>query len=98
MDLIAELHRSNLDSKVVSMLLAKLEQSQQEARRRKALSEQSERDAIELKRLAERVQRDAAYIKVADTKIAALTLELAHHKRIRFSNRAVGIWSRSVKT
>jgi transposase len=88
MDLIAELHRSNLDSKVVSMLLAKLEQSQQEARRLKARSEQSERDAIELKRLAERVQRDAAYIKVADTKIAALTLELAHHKRIRFANKS----------
>ena len=74
MDLIAELHRSNLDPNVVSTLLAKLNQSQI--------------DAIELQQLSARVERDAAYIKAADTKIAALTLELAHHKRIRFANKS----------
>ena len=74
MDLIAELHRSNLDPEVVSMLLAKLNQSQQ--------------DAIDIQQLGARVERDAAYIKAADTKIAALTLELAHHKRMRFANKS----------
>ncbi|MBA2704756.1 MAG: IS66 family transposase [Blastocatellia bacterium] len=56
------------------MLLAKLEQSQQ--------------DALEVQQLSARVQRDAAYIKAADTKIAALTLELAHHRRLRFANKS----------
>jgi transposase len=74
MDLIAELHRCNLDSKVVSMLLAKLDRG--------------EKDALEVHHLNARVERDAAYIKVADTKIAALTLELAHHKRLRFANKS----------
>lgn len=74
MDLIAELHRSNLDPSIVSTLLSKLNQSQQ--------------DAIDIQQLSARVERDAAYIKAADTKIAALTLELAHHKRIRFANKS----------
>jgi transposase len=74
MDLIAQLHRSNLDPQTVSTLLAKLEQSEEQAQQIKALSEQ--------------VERDARYIKVADTKIAALTLELAHHRRIRFANKS----------
>lgn len=33
-------------------------------------------------------QRDAATIKAANLKIQALTLELAHHRRIRFGNRS----------
>ena len=74
MDLIAELHRSNLDSSIVSTLLSTLNQSQQ--------------DAIDIQQLSARVERDAIYIKAADTKIAALTLELAHHKRIRFANKS----------
>lgn len=74
MNWMAKLQRSNLDPNVVSMLLARLEQSDQ--------------DAIELKQLSKRTQHDAAYIKAADLKIAALTLELAHHKRIHFANKS----------
>src|SRR5687768_9715859 len=32
--------------------------------------------------------RDAACLQAADLKIAALTLELAHHKRLRFANKS----------
>jgi transposase len=88
MDLIAELHRSNLDAKVVAMLSANFIKNQQDVEQLKQLREQSERDVAELKQLSARVERDAAYIKAADTKIAALTLELAHHKRIRFANKS----------
>ena len=38
--------------------------------------------------LLERVQKDAAKLPYKDLKIAALTLELAHHKRIRFANQS----------
>ena len=71
---MAKLQHSNLDPNVVSMLLARLEQSDQ--------------DAIELKQLSKRTQHDAAYIKAADLKIAALTLELAHDKRIASPTKA----------
>jgi transposase len=74
MDLIAELHRSNLDTEVIAMLSASLIKNQQ--------------DVEQLRQLSARVERDAAYIKAADTKIAALTLELAHHRRIRFANKS----------
>ena len=74
MNLIAELQHSNLDPSVVSMVLARLKQSDQ--------------DAIELKQLNERINQDSAYIKAANLKIAALTLELAHRKRIQFSNKS----------
>ena len=36
----------------------------------------------------QQAQRDAAELKLAQLKIAALTLELAHHKRIRFANKS----------
>ena len=100
MNLIAELHRSNLDPQVVSMLATRLprrgqvKQSEHDAVQLQRLSEQTERDAVALKQLSERTQRDAAYIKTADLTIAALTLlvpcsgELAHHKRIRFANKS----------
>jgi transposase len=88
MDLIAELHRSNLDSEVIAMLSARLNKNQHDVEQLRQLREQSERDIAELKQLSARVERDAAYIKAADTKIAALTLELAHHKRIRFANKS----------
>jgi len=74
MDLIAELHRAKLDPQLASMLAAKLKRG--------------EEDAAAIKQLSARVERDAAYIKAADTKIAALTLELAHHKRMRFANKS----------
>jgi transposase len=88
MDLIAELHRSNLDTEVIAMLSASLIKNQQDVEQLRQLREQSEREVAELKQLSARVERDAAYIKAADTKIAALTLELAHHKRIRFANKS----------
>jgi transposase len=34
--------------------------------------------------LADQAQKDAAQLKLANLKIAALTLELAHHKRMKF--------------
>ena len=74
MNLIAELQHSNLDPNVVSMVLARLKQSDQ--------------DAIELKQLNERINQDSAYIKAAHLKIAALTLELAHRKRIQFGSKS----------
>lgn len=37
---------------------------------------------------AQIVAQQAAQLKAADIKIAALTLELAHHKRIRFANKS----------
>ena len=79
MNLIAQLQRSNLNPKAVSVLLATLEQHQQAAT-------QLQQRSDELAQLNVRVQRNAAYIKAADTKIAALTLELAHHRRLRFAN------------
>ena len=102
MDLIAELHRVNLDPTLRSMLAARLKQSEHDAVQLQRLSKQTEVDAVELKRLSERTQRDAvelkqltarvhqdsAYIKTADLTIAALTLELAHHRRIRFANKS----------
>ena len=81
MDLIAQLQRSNLNPKAVSVLLATLEQHQLAAT-------QLQQRSDELAQLNVRVQRDAAYIKAADTKIAALTLELAHHRRLRFANKS----------
>ena len=74
MNLMAELQRSNLDPQVVSMLSALVNQSQQ--------------DTQQLQQFSERIERDAAYIKTADLTIAALTLELAHHRRIRFANKS----------
>jgi transposase len=74
MDLIAQLQRSNLDPQVVSTLLAQLAHSEQQAQ--------------QIKTLGEQIERKSAYIKLADTKIAALTLELAHHKRMRFANKS----------
>ena len=102
MNLIAELHRSTLDPTLRSMLVARLEQSEDDAVQVKRLSEQTEVDAIELQQLGERIQRDdqqlkqfsdriehdAAYIKSANLKIAALTLELAHRKRIHFGSKS----------
>ncbi len=102
MNLIAELHRVKLDPTLRSLLAARLKQSEDDAAQLKRLSKQSEIDAIELKQLNERTQHDAielkqlnerinqdsAYIKAANLKIAALTLELAHNKRIHFGSKS----------
>ena len=102
MNLIAELHRVKLDPTLRSLLAARLKQSEDDAAQLKRLSEQSEIDALELKQLNERTQHDAvelkqlnerinqdsAYIKAANLKIAALTLELAHRKRIQFGSKS----------
>ena len=81
MDFIAQLRDSNLDRELVSRLLQTLESSVQTAA-------QLERQREQIEQLHARVERDASYIKAADTKIAALTLELAHHKRIRFAYKS----------
>src|ERR1035438_4619072 len=78
MDLAAEIARFNPDPALLQWLAAQFENAQQE---RGFLSRQlAERDA-ELDR-----QRDE--LKNADLKIQALTLELAHHRRIRFGNKS----------
>lgn len=41
-----------------------------------------------VQKLADQAQKDAATIQQADLKIAALTLELAYHKRLRFANKS----------
>jgi transposase len=41
-----------------------------------------------IKQLTEQAQRDATRLKLAELKIQALTLELAHHKRIRFAKKS----------
>jgi transposase len=81
MDVIAQLHEADLDPKLLSLLRAKLDQGEQAASQL-----QYQREQIE--QFNARAERDAAYIKAADTKIAALTLELAHHKRLRFAKKS----------
>ena len=41
-----------------------------------------------VQKLLDQTQKDAAELQYKDLKIAALTLELAHHKRIRFANQS----------
>ena len=41
-----------------------------------------------VQKLLDRTQKDAAELRHKDLKIAALTLELAHHRRIRFANKS----------
>lgn len=48
--------------------------------------ETAQRELLEC--LLEQTRRDAATIKAANLKIQALTLELAHHRRIRFGNKS----------
>ena len=88
MNLIAELQHSNLDPALRSMLVARLKQSEDDAIELQQLSERIRQDDQQLQKFSERAERDSAYIKAADLKIAALTLELAHRKRIQFSNKS----------
>ena len=88
MNLIAELQHSNLDPSVVSTLLARLKQSDQDAIEFKQLSERIQRGDQQIKQFSDRIERDAAYIKAANLKIAALTLELAQRKRIQFGSKS----------
>ena len=81
MDLIAQLQQSNLDPHILSMLSTLINQGAQH-------QQQNEQQTAQIQRLAAQTAHDAAYIKAADVKIAALTLELAHHKRMRFAQRS----------
>lgn len=74
MDLLTELAALNLDPALAQSLSATLDKARHDAK----LVEQ----------LTEQAARDAARIRTADIKIAALTLELAHHKRIRFAHKS----------
>ena len=81
MDLTAQLARFNLDPALAEFLTHTLEQAQDSARQVAQLTEQTQRDA-------QRIQADAQRIKAADIKIASLTYELAHYKRVRFANKS----------
>jgi transposase len=48
-------------------------------------AEQIKKDAVQIKKDAEQIARQRTEIHCKETKIAALTLELAHHKRLRFA-------------
>lgn len=74
MDLLTELAALNLDPALAQSLSATLDKARHDAK----LVEQ----------LTEQAARDAARIRTADIKIAALTLELAHHKRLRFAHKS----------
>ena len=69
MDLIAELHRVNLDPTLRSMLAARLKQSEHDAVQLPRLSKQTEVDAVELKQLSERTQRDAVALKQLNERV-----------------------------
>lgn len=74
MDLLTELARLHPDPDLAQRLSAALEKARH--------------DGELVRQLNERIERDAARLQAADLKIAALTLELAHHKRLRFANKS----------
>jgi hypothetical protein len=74
MDDLAEIICSNLDPVLAQRVQAKLQQ----------LSEHNQQLLQQAQQLTAQTQQDAAALKLAHAKIQALTLELAHHKRIRF--------------
>jgi transposase len=74
MDLVAELARFNPDPALMASLSAALLQAQT--------------DAEEIARQRAELVRQRTELHAKDIKIQALTLELAHHKRIRFANKS----------
>lgn len=81
MELLTELAALNLEPGLAQSLSAALTRAQHDAALVVQLTEQAAQNA-------QRIARDAERIRAADIKIAALTLELAHHKRIRFANKS----------
>ena len=74
MEDFAELAGLNLDPVLAQRVQAKLQQ----------LSEYNQQLLQQTQQLTIQTQQDAAALKLANAKIQALTLELAHHKRLRF--------------
>ena len=88
MDLTAQLARFNPDPALAEFLINTLQQAQDSARQVAQLTEQTQRDAQRIQANEQRIQADAQRIREADIKIAALTYELAHYKRVRFANKS----------
>ena len=80
MDFAAELARANLDPDLLNSLLERFQQAQRDAE-----EVARQRLAIQVRDQALHAQSQALHNK--DLKIQALTLELAHHKRIRFGTK-----------
>ena len=77
MDLAAELVRFNPDPALANRIAGTVQ----------TLLDQAQKDAAEATRLAEQITRRDSELRFAQTKIQALTLELAHLRRMRF-----GVW------
>lgn len=77
MDLATELARFNPDPALANWITGAVQ----------TLVDQAQKDAAEVTRLAEQITRRDSELRFAQTKIQALTLELAHLRRMRF-----GVW------
>ena len=78
MDLAAELVRFNPDPALANWIAGTVQ----------TLLDQAQKDAAEATRLAEQITRRDSELRFAQTKIQALTLELAHLRRMRFGVRS----------
>ena len=78
MDLAAELVRFNPDPALANWIAGTVQ----------TLLDQAQKDAAEATRLAEQIMRRDSELRFAQTKIQALTLELAHLRRMRFGVRS----------
>ena len=78
MDLAAELARFNPDPALANWITGAVQ----------TLVDQAQKDAAEATRLAEQITRRDSELRFAQTKIQALTLELAHLRRMRFDVRS----------
>jgi transposase len=78
MDLAAELARFNPDPALANWIAGAVQ----------TLVDQAQKDAAEATRLAEQITRRDNELRFAQTKIQALTLELAHLRRMRFGVRS----------
>jgi transposase len=78
MDLAAELARFNPDPALANWITGAVQ----------TLVDQAQKDAAQATRLAEQITRRDNELRFAQTKIQALTLELAHLRRMRFGARS----------
>ena len=78
MDLVAELARFNPDPALANWITGAVQ----------TLVDQAQKDAAQATRLAEQITRRDSELRFAQTKIQALTLELAHLRRMRFGVRS----------
>ena len=80
MDFAAELSRLNLDPTLVAGMMARLQQADHDAAQLAQQHAEIQKQRIE-------IQHRELELRNKDLKIQALTLELAHHKRIRFGHK-----------